>query len=286
VQVLDLASPRSGEIITAATPVADATFSRDCGVRMSPDGSEVAFTSLRSGENLLWVVRRDGSSLRKVTPMAAPEMAAGGWSPDGQRIVFDATIDGNRDVYVADAIGGQRKRLTVQPSADGITSWSSDGRWIYFVSNRSGGPEIWKMPADGGPAIQVTVAGGFEPQESPDGRFLYYLDRAPQYGKVALPASLVRRAVDGRDQTVVLDNVRAFYWAVAEKGIFVLALDKDFDWLDFYDFASGEHRRLGRLPWRASRLCGRIAVSLDGRWLATNHLDRLDSNLMLVENFR
>jgi dipeptidyl aminopeptidase/acylaminoacyl peptidase len=208
-----------------------------------------------------------------------------GWSPDGQRIVFDATIDGNRDVYVVDAIGGEPKRLTVEPSADAIASWSRDGRWIYLVSNRSGGPQIWKVPADGGPAIQVTVAWGFEPQESPDGRFLYYLDRAPQYGKVALPASLVRRAVDGRNQTVVLDNVRAFYWAVAEKGIFILALDKDFDWLDFYDFATGERKRLGHLPWRASRLCGRIAVFFDGRWLATNHVDRLDSNLMLVENF-
>ena len=286
VRIVDLAAPRSGEIIAASTPLADASFSRDCGVRMSPDGSEVAFSSLRSGEHLLWVSRRDGSSVRKVTPMGAPEMAAGGWSPDGRRIVFDATIDGNRDVYVADATGGQRKRLTVEPSADGIASWSSDGRWIYFVSNRSSGPQIWKVAAEGGPPTQVTVAGGFEPQESPDGRFLYYLDRAPNYGDIALPARLMRTAVGTANPTVALDNVRAFYWAVAETGIFILALEKDFDWLDFYDFASGERKRLGRLPWRASRLCGRIAVSLDGRWLAANHLDRLDSNLMLVENFR
>ena len=286
IRIVDLAAPRSGEIITAATPVADATFSRDCAVRMSPDGREVAFSSRRSGEHLLWVSRRDGSSLRTVTPMAAPEMAAGGWSPDGRRIVFDATIDGNRDVYVADAIGGRRKRLTVEPSADGIASWSSDGRWIYFVSNRSDGPQIWKVAAEGGPATQVTVAGGFEPQESPDGRFLYYLDRAPHYGDIALPAKLMRTAVGSANPTVALDNVRAFYWALAEKGIFILALEKEFDWLDFYDFASGERMRLGRLPWRASRLCGRIAVSLDGRWFATNHVDRLDSNLMLVENFR
>jgi Tol biopolymer transport system component len=80
VRVVDLAAPRSGDIITATTPLADATFARDCGVRMSPDGSEVAFSSLRSGEHLLWVSRRDGSSLSKLTAMAAPEMAAGGWS--------------------------------------------------------------------------------------------------------------------------------------------------------------------------------------------------------------
>jgi Tol biopolymer transport system component len=201
-------------------------------------------------------------------------------------MVFDATIDGNRDVYVADATGGQRQRLTDEPSADGIASWSRDGRWVYFVSNRSGGPQIWKVPAEGGPAMQVTSAGGFEPQESPDGRSLYYLDRAPSYGEVAQPANLVRTAVDGGTQTRVLDNVRAFYWSVAEKGIFIVAMERDFDAVEFYDFATGGRTRLGRLPWRASRLCGRISVSFDGRWLATNHVDRLDSNLMLIENFR
>jgi Tol biopolymer transport system component len=286
VRVLDLAAPRSGEIITAETSIADATFSRDCGGRMSPDGSEVVFSSLRSGENLLWVSQRDGSRLRKLTSKSGPEMAAGGWSPDGSRMVFDATIDGNRDIYVADVTGGQPKRLTVEPATDGIASWSRDGRWIYFVSNRSGGPQIWKVPADGGPATQVTLGGGFEPQESPDGRFLYYLDRAPSYGEVGSAAKLMRTAVDGGTPTRVLDDVRTFYWSVAEKGIFMVAMERDFDAVEFYDFATGRRTRLGRLPWRASRLCGGISVSLDGRWLATNHVDHLDSNLMLVEDFR
>jgi hypothetical protein len=131
-------------------------------------------------------------------------------------------------------------------------------------------------------ATQVTTTEGFEPQESPDGRFLYYLDRA--LGPVDVRANLVRTGVDGGPQTRVLDNVRAFYWSVAEKGIFILEMERDFDAVEFYDSATGGRTRLGRLPWRASRLCGRISLSLDGRWLATNHVDHLDSNLMLVDN--
>jgi hypothetical protein len=100
----------------------------------------------------------------------------------------------------------------------------------------------------------------------------------------------VRIPVDGGSPTVgptvVLANVRAFYWSVAEKGIFILAMEHDYDAVDFYDFATGKRTRLGRLPWRVSRLCGRISVSRDGRWLATSHVDRLDSNVMLVDNFR
>ena len=154
------------------------------------------------------------------------------------------------------------------------------------MSNRSGGPQIWKVPADGGPAVQVTTSGGFEPQESPDSRFLYYLDRAPQYGRLAPQANLVRIPANGGSQTFVLGDVRAFYWSVAERGIFVLTMERDFDAVDFYDAATGKRMRLGRLPWRASRLCGRISVSRDGRWLATNHVDRFDTNLMFVDNFR
>jgi WD40-like Beta Propeller Repeat len=187
---------------------------------------------------------------------------------------------------VADTTRGQRKQLTHEPSVDGIASWSRDGRWIYFVSNRSGGPQIWKVPSEGGPAAQLTIAGGFDPHESPDGRFVYYLDRAPEYGRLAPPAHLVRIPADSGSPAFVLDNVRAFYWSVAEKGIFILAMERDFDAVDVYDFATAKRTRLGRLPWRASRLCGRISVSRDGRWLATSHVDRLDSNVMLVDNFR
>ena len=288
VRVVDLAAPRSSEIITAVTLVANATFSRDCGVRMSPDGSEVAFSSLRSGENRLCVSRRDGSSFRELTDMPAPEIVAGGWSPDGRQMVFDAMIDGNRDIYLADTTTGHRKRLTNEPPDDGIASWSKDGRWIYFVSNRSSRPQIWKLPADGGEAVPVTIAGGFDPQESPDG-FVYYLDSAPRYGELASPANLMRIPAEGGNPTFVLDNVQAFYWSVADKGIFILDLatmEPDSDAVDFYDFATGKRTRLGRLPWRVSRLCGRISVSQDGRWLATNHVDRRDTNLMLVDNFR
>ena len=58
-------------------------------------------------------------------------LVVGGWSPDGARIVFDATVAGNSDVYVVGSDGGRVHRLTSEPSIDGLSSWSADG-WIYF----------------------------------------------------------------------------------------------------------------------------------------------------------
>ena len=124
---------------------------------MSPDGSEVAFRSLRSGEHLLWLKPQ-----RRLQPPQArgrwqrPKWLQEGGRPTGVQMVFDATIDGNRDIYVADTTTGRWKQLTFEPSADGIASWSIDGRWIYFVSNRSEWSAISKMPSEGGPATQVT----------------------------------------------------------------------------------------------------------------------------------
>ena len=46
------------------------------------------------------------------------------WSPDGQRIVFDSSRDGNYEIYVMDSDGSNPHRLTDHPAADWFPSWS------------------------------------------------------------------------------------------------------------------------------------------------------------------
>jgi Tol biopolymer transport system component len=96
------------------------------------------------------------------------------WSPAGSHIVFDSNKEGQFEVYVVSAAGGNPRRLTENPATDGVPSWSRDGTWIYFMSNRSGEAQVWKMPAAGGPAVQVTKKGGYVAVESTDGRLVYY----------------------------------------------------------------------------------------------------------------
>ena len=52
--------------------------------RFSPDGSRIAFVSLRSGATEIWVAGRDGSGLQQVTTLGAAGVMVGGWSPDGR----------------------------------------------------------------------------------------------------------------------------------------------------------------------------------------------------------
>ena len=76
------------------------------------------------------------------------------------------------EIYVVDAGGGCPQRLT-SSGYSGNPSWSKDGRWILFDS-QTPAPGIYKVPAEGGPAVLVTdKKAGWEPIESPDGKFIY-----------------------------------------------------------------------------------------------------------------
>ena len=52
------------------------------------------------------------------------------------RIVFKSLRDGNAEIYVMDAYGGNQKNLTNHPADDRQPDWSPDGTKIAFVSRR------------------------------------------------------------------------------------------------------------------------------------------------------
>jgi Tol biopolymer transport system component len=280
---IDLEAPRHRGLLQVR-PLLDATRV-DVPGAISPDGEKFAFRSYSGGWRL-WVAVRDGEDVRQLTPVGAHMAEMGSWSPDGRRIVFDAAVDGNSDLYVVSESGGVPKRLTTEPSIELRPRWSQDGRWIYYSSNRTGRYEIWNMPADGGRAIQVTRGGGFEPFESIDGQSVYCLDQPPADGVISIgTAKLKRVPLGGNDEKVILEDVRANAWGVTRRGILFLSGEKDFDTIKVY--SNGRVETVGTLPFRVNREgFGRVAFSPDGRWALTNQDDRSDSDLMLVENFR
>ncbi|MYE90366.1 hypothetical protein F4X33_15365, partial [Candidatus Poribacteria bacterium] len=45
------------------------------------------------------------------------------WSPDGERIAFSSDRDGNREIYVMDADGGNQQNLTNNRHNDINAAW-------------------------------------------------------------------------------------------------------------------------------------------------------------------
>jgi Tol biopolymer transport system component len=255
--------------------------------RFSADGRRIAVASFRSGAQEIWVAGRDGSGLQQVTALGAVGVLVGGWSPDGSQIAFEAAIGGNTDVYVVGRDGGRVRRLTTEPSIDGIPSWSGDGRWIYFASTRAGViADIWRVSLDAGQAIRLTRNGGFQPQESWDGRYLFYLDRPPAGVVIGGTARLMRLPLGGGPEELVLDRVRPFQWAVTDTGIVFVTREPDFDAIDVHRFSDQQVTRVGRLVFRMPGSYPHMTVSRDGRWALATHMVRFDSDLMRLDNFR
>jgi len=201
------------------------------------------------------------------------------WSPDGAAIAFDARLEGHGDIFVISADGGSPRRLTSDPADNNVPMWSRDGKWIYFSSNRTGNWQIWKVPSVGGTAVQVTANGGFSAQESPDGKFLYVW---------VAGGTVWRMPVAGGETVRVLQGVAGFaWWKIALDGMYFVDGSTTPAPFRFLDFATGRVKALASLDlgYMVPRPMT-FDVSPDGQWILFQRTDQVESDIMLVENFR
>jgi len=252
--------------------------------RLSPDGRRLLFVSDRSGWFEVWVcVYPEASDCRELTSFRQGYVGSPSWSPDSQLIAFDARVDGNADIYVVRADGGQPVRLTNEISVDSKASWSADGRWIYFRSDRTGTHQIWKMPVAGGAARQVTKNGGYDAIESSDAKSLYYVREQYRRGLWSVP-------VDGGPETKVagFGSLTAGSWTVTEKGVL---------WVDvtasnppavirFYDSATREMSKITEVPGYVIPSATGFNAARNSTVIMWSQLDRSSHDLMLVNRFR
>ena len=95
-----------------------------------------------------------------VTP--APASTVTPTPPASGRIVFASDRDGDYDLYVMDADGGNVQPLTDDAGWDSDPAWSPDGNRIAFKSDRDGDSDIYVMDADGGNVRQLTDDPGWD----------------------------------------------------------------------------------------------------------------------------
>jgi len=116
-------------------------------------GNEIVFTSNRGADGLmdLYASNADGTGFHRLTSDSSYD-GESRWSPDGTKIAF---VHGNGDslnVFVMNADGTNRTRLTNRYEVRG-PCWSPDGSQIAYQSGHSygqGNPnQLWVMDADG-----------------------------------------------------------------------------------------------------------------------------------------
>jgi tricorn protease len=124
----------------------------------------------------LWSVPRDGGAARQLT--TGGHESAPVFSPDGKSLAFTGRYDGNADVYVMPADGGQPKRLTWHPAADTAVGWTPDGKRVLFASPREAYADLerlYTVPADGGVAEVLPMWRAEDGSFSADGKRIAYV---------------------------------------------------------------------------------------------------------------
>jgi TolB protein len=118
---------------------------------ISPDGSQIAFSSNRDGQWDLYLLDISSGELKRVTDTPTYD-ASPSFSPDGRWLAYETLVDedgGGLEIYIRSMDNQQDPiRLTNDPAADYSPAWSPKGRQIAFVSNRGGDADIWLADLD------------------------------------------------------------------------------------------------------------------------------------------
>ena len=187
----------------------DSSGAHDKWPSWSPDGSQIAFISDKSGEEELYLISQDGSKpAEQITNGGSAMRYQPEWAPDGKRIAFS---DKDGKLYVLTV--ADRKIVEVTDSPRGQIRdyiWSPRGNFLAFTmanDNQFASVFIWSA-ADGQlRRITDTNFNSYNPAWDPQGNYLYYFsDRefAPQ-----------------------LSNVEFNYATNRDTYIYVVALQKD-----------------------------------------------------------
>ncbi|MDP3071208.1 MAG: PDZ domain-containing protein [Opitutaceae bacterium] len=128
--------------------------------------------------NSLWTVPREGGDARRLVA-ADPGVASGPlFSPDGSLVAFTGDFDGNQDVYVVPAAGGELKRLTSHPANDAALGWTPDGKSVLIRSRRGSYSRfdmLYTVPVAGGLPAEVPLPMGVQGAYSADATQLAYV---------------------------------------------------------------------------------------------------------------
>jgi uncharacterized protein YjdB len=138
---------------------------------------EIVVASSRSGRFQLYAAERANlAQLRKIMDDTALATEPA-FSPDGSRIAFTSTRDGQPEIYIMDADGTGAARLTNSQGPDGDATFTADGLAVVFHAQRTAHRQIFAQPITSSDAVQLTQepADNSQPTVSPDGETIAFV---------------------------------------------------------------------------------------------------------------
>jgi tricorn protease len=152
------------------------TYSAQSGplLLQSPTLSKTQIAFAFGGD--IWIVNRTGGDAHRLVT-GTGLLSGPHFSPDGSLIAYTGNYEGNLDVYLVAAEGGQPKRLTYHPDRDVAVGWTPDGKSILFRSHRfsySDPDQLFTIPIDGAFPTPLPLPMAEDGAYSPDGTHIAY----------------------------------------------------------------------------------------------------------------
>ena len=147
----------------------------------SPDGKQIAFTSIREGNKEIYLLDVDSlAAIRLTQPDVNVENSQPAWSPDGKQMAYLVKRVGTYQVWIMSDIGQENAQLirSGQSLWDYAPAWSADGKVILFNQRPANNilTRPWLMSfqyPNGGGATRLNIQTPIEDVEfSPDGLWL------------------------------------------------------------------------------------------------------------------
>lgn len=246
-------------------------------VRWSPDGAWLAFNVAPGGgfNEQIYVVRPDGTGLRRLTEGGKENNFLGDWTHDGRYLTFSSNRRGaaSTDSYLLDVTSGQMKMVAENRGTGGINDVSRNGEnaVISRVISR-GDNNLYLVNISTGKEFNLTPHEGpgsfFGGTFSPDGRTIYLVSNKDRdllaFSRVKLGADdqpgpienlAVRDDAEANNYAINdLGTVAALVWNVAGRSELVLL-----------DLKTLKASPVVQLP---AEIIGALEFSKDGQTLA------------------
>ncbi len=144
----------------------------------SADGRRIAFSAVAKPHDVdeerhIYVMRADGSGVRRVTHEEDVSHSVPAWSPDGRSIAFIRNAAAQPNLYVMNGDGTNPRLLATDAHSP---TFSPSGRMIVFEGGHRRAPGLYAIRADGSGERRLTTdtARNITPDFSPDGRSIVF----------------------------------------------------------------------------------------------------------------